>query len=71
MGQRLPVEIYREAQEAEKTGNLERAMHLYSESRGYFKAVNIAPTLGRIDDALRFYRPIQAILWIRITPWNN
>ncbi len=62
MGQKLPVEIYREAQEAEKAGDLERAMHLYSESGWHFKAVNIALELGRIDDALRFYRPIKGNL---------
>ena len=62
MGQKLPVEIYREAQEAEKAGDLERAMHLYSESQWHFKAVNIALALGRIDDALKFYRPIQGDL---------
>ena len=62
MGQKLPVEIYREAQEAEKTGDLERAMHRYSESQWHFRAVNIALALGRIDDALEFYRPIQGNL---------
>jgi ubiquinone/menaquinone biosynthesis C-methylase UbiE len=62
MGQRLLVEVYREAQEAEKAGDLERAMHLYSESQWHFKAVNIALALGRIENALRFYRPIQGDL---------
>ncbi|MEK6952798.1 MAG: class I SAM-dependent methyltransferase [Nanoarchaeota archaeon] len=62
MGQKLPVEIYREAQFAEEAGDLERAMHLYSESQWHFKAVNIALALGRIDDALRFYRHIQGDL---------
>ena len=62
MGQKLPVEIYRDAQEAEKAGDLERAMHLYSESQWHFKAVNIALALGRIEDALKFYRLIQGDL---------
>lgn len=62
MGQKLPVEVYKEAQEAEKAGDLERAMNLYSESQWHFKAVNLALQLGRIEDALRFYRPIQGYL---------
>ncbi len=62
MGQKLPVEIYREAQEVEKAGDLERAMHLYSESQWHFKAVNLALELGKIDDALRFYEPIRGDL---------
>lgn len=62
MGQKLPVEIYREALEAEKAGDLERAMHLYSESQWHFKAVNMAFALGKTDDALRFYQPIQGDL---------
>ena len=52
----------RGVQEAEKAGDLERAMYLYSESQWHFKAVNIALALGRLDDALKFYRPIQGDL---------
>ena len=59
MGAKLPVEIYKEAQAAEKSGDLERAIKLYAQSQWHFKAVNLALDLGRISDAHRFYRPIQ------------
>lgn len=56
---RLPKEISQEAKKAHEEGDLERAMALYAQSAWHFKAVNLALQLGRINDALRFYRPIQ------------
>lgn len=59
MNAKLHVQVHEEAQEAEIAGDFDRAMELYAESGWHFKAVNLALNLGRVEDAKRYYKPIQ------------
>lgn len=51
---RLPVELYKEAQAAEKASDLRRAMDLYAKATYFPWATRIALDLGRQEDALNF-----------------
>lgn len=56
MGEKLPIEIAREANTAEERGDLERAMQLHAQAQNPWKAAQFALQIGRPQQAFEYYK---------------